>query len=62
MVINLGQVEQITQLKGKIERLTWDVSSLHVENTELRNKQLGGCSPTWGGMPPDEKALNEAGE
>ena len=62
VVINQGQAEQITQLNGKIGRLTWDVSSLHVENTGLKNKQLGGCSPTWGGMPPAEKALNEAGE
>jgi hypothetical protein len=62
VVINQGQAGQITQLKGKIERLTWDVSSLHVENTELKNKQLAGCSPTWGGMPPGGKALNEAGE
>ncbi|WP_422421434.1 hypothetical protein [Pseudomonas sp. GZD-222] len=62
VVINQGQAEQITQLKGKIERLTWDVSNLHVENTELKNKQLGGCSSTWGGVPPGGKAVNEAGE
>ncbi|WP_156160211.1 hypothetical protein [Pseudomonas sp. 2(2015)] len=62
VVVNQGQAEEITQLKGSIEPLTWDVSSLHVENTELKNKHLGGCSPTWGGMPPVGKTLNEAGE
>ncbi|WP_327440291.1 hypothetical protein [Pseudomonas donghuensis] len=62
VAINQDQAEQISQLKDKVERMTWDVSRLHVENTELKNKQLGGCSPTWGGMPPAEKTLNEAGE
>lgn len=53
VVINQGQAEQITQLNSRIERLTWDVSRLHVENTKLMNKQLGGCPPTWGGKPPE---------
>ncbi|MEG0859066.1 MAG: hypothetical protein RSD81_06065 [Pseudomonas sp.] len=51
--INQRQVDQITQLNGKVEQLTWDVSRLHVENTELKNRQLSGCSPTWGGKPPE---------
>ncbi|MBH3429140.1 hypothetical protein [Pseudomonas alkylphenolica] len=53
VAINHGQAEQIIQLNSKIERLTWDVSRLHVENTELKNKLLSGCSPTWGGKPPE---------
>jgi len=53
VVINQDLAEQITQLNIKNERLTWDVSRLHVENTELNNRQLGGCPPTWGGRPPD---------
>lgn len=52
VTINQDQAEQITQQNGKIKQLTWDVSRLHVENTELKNQQLGGCSPTWGSMPP----------
>jgi len=52
VVINQGQAEQITHLNDKIKRLARDVSRLHVENSELMNKQLGGCSPTWGSMPP----------
>ncbi|MDD1977104.1 hypothetical protein [Pseudomonas tussilaginis] len=52
VTINQGQADQITQLNIKVEQLTWDASRLHVENTELKNKQLGGCPPTWGGMPP----------
>ncbi len=53
VVINQGQAEQVTQLNEKISRLTRDVSRLHVENTKLMNKQLGGPSPTWGGKPPE---------
>ena len=43
VVINQGQAEQITQLNDRIKRLSSDVSRLHVENTALMNKQLGGC-------------------
>ncbi|MNN96626.1 hypothetical protein D3C81_2156510 [compost metagenome] len=53
VVINQGQAEQITQLNDRIKRLSSDVSRLHVENTALMNKQLGGPSPTWGGKPPE---------
>jgi hypothetical protein len=53
VVINQGQAEQINLMNGRIKRLTSDVSRLHVENTALMNKQLGGCSPTWGGKPPE---------
>lgn len=53
VAINQGQAEQITQLNDRIKRLSSDVSRLHVENTALRNKQLGGPSPTWGGKPPE---------
>ncbi|WP_461531180.1 hypothetical protein [Pseudomonas sp. 210_17 TE3656] len=52
VAINKGQAEQITQLNDRNKRLSSDVSRLHVENTALMNKQLGGCSPTWGGKPP----------
>ena len=52
VAINQGQTEQIIQLKSSVERLTWDMSRLHVENTARMNKQLGGCSSTWGGQPP----------
>ena len=53
VVINQGQAEQIAQLNDRIKRLNSDVSRLHVENTELNNRQLGGCPPTWGGKPPN---------
>ncbi|MNN68888.1 hypothetical protein D3C81_1846300 [compost metagenome] len=52
VAINQGQAEQITKLNSSIERLTKDLSKAYVENTELKNRQMRGCSPTWGGMPP----------
>ncbi|MNE47134.1 hypothetical protein D3C80_1415170 [compost metagenome] len=52
VVINKGQAEQITKLNGTIKRLTRDLSKAYVENTELTNRQVRGCSPTWGGTPP----------
>jgi septal ring factor EnvC (AmiA/AmiB activator) len=53
VAINQTQADQITQLNSRIERLTWDLSRVNVELTELTNRQLGGPSPTWGGMPPE---------
>jgi len=38
VAINQGQADEITHLNGKIRQLNWDVSRLHVENSELRNK------------------------
>ncbi|QYX48909.1 MULTISPECIES: hypothetical protein [unclassified Pseudomonas] len=52
VVINQGQAEQVTKLNSRIERLTKDLSKAYVESTELKNRQMRGCSPTWGGMPP----------
>ncbi len=52
VAIHQGQAEQIAELKKVIERLTWDLSRANVENTALKNRQLSGCSPTWGAMPP----------
>ncbi|MNJ60327.1 hypothetical protein D3C77_560490 [compost metagenome] len=64
VAINQGQAEQITKLNSSIERLTKDLSKAYVENTELKNRQMRGCSPTWGGMPPasDRKRTNEGDE
>lgn len=33
VAINQGQADQITQLNGKIERLTWDLPRANVENS-----------------------------
>ena len=52
VAIHQDQAAEITKLKASIERMTWKLSNALVENTELRNRQLGGCSPTWGTMPP----------
>ncbi|MNZ65107.1 hypothetical protein D3C78_832930 [compost metagenome] len=52
VVINQGQAEQITKLNSSIERLTRELSKAYVENTELKNRQMRGCSPTWRGAPP----------
>ena len=64
VAINQGQAEQITQLNAKVERLTWDLSRVHVENTNLKNGQMSGCSPTWGGAPPEpyKRPINDVDE
>ncbi|MNJ43364.1 hypothetical protein D3C77_383670 [compost metagenome] len=52
VAIHQAQADQIAQLNSTIERLTWDLSRANVENTALKNRQLSGCSSTWGGRPP----------
>lgn len=52
VVINQGQADEVSRLNTEVERLNWRLSLAHVENTELKNRQLGGYSPTWGGTAP----------
>ncbi|MNJ37893.1 hypothetical protein D3C77_327290 [compost metagenome] len=51
--INQEQAAEVTRWNAKVERLTWDLSNALVENTALKNRQLGGFPPTWGGKPPE---------
>lgn len=52
VAINQGQADEITQLNGKIKRLTWELPRANVENSKLKNEKLTGCSPSRGSMPP----------
>ncbi|QBF26862.1 hypothetical protein EXN22_14620 [Pseudomonas tructae] len=52
VAIHHDQAVEITKLKASIEQMTWKLSDALVENTGLKNRQLGGCPPNWGTMPP----------
>ncbi|WP_157771859.1 hypothetical protein [Pseudomonas putida] len=52
VVIHQAQAAEITKLNARIERVTWELSDALVENTELKNRHIGGCPTTWGAMPP----------
>ncbi|QBF27441.1 hypothetical protein EXN22_17765 [Pseudomonas tructae] len=52
VAIHQDQAAEITKLNARIERMTWELSDALVENTELKNRHIGGCPDTWGAMPP----------
>ncbi|MCY1447258.1 hypothetical protein D9M71_638690 [compost metagenome] len=52
VAIHQAQAVEITRLNARIERMTWELSDALVENTELKNRQIGGIPRTYGGMPP----------
>ncbi|WP_136477129.1 hypothetical protein [Pseudomonas sp. DG56-2] len=51
VAIHQAQAAEITKLNVRIERMTWELSDALVENTELKNRHIGGCPATWGAMP-----------
>ncbi|MNE26728.1 hypothetical protein D3C80_1201060 [compost metagenome] len=52
VAIHQAQAAEITKLNARIERMTWELSDALVENTELKNRHIGGCPATWAAMPP----------
>ncbi|SPO69487.1 hypothetical protein [Pseudomonas sp. JV241A] len=52
VAIHQAQAAEITKLNARIEHMTWELSDALVENTELKNRQIGGIPRTYGGMPP----------
>lgn len=55
VAIHQAQAAEITKMNARIERITWELSDALVENTELKNRHIGGCPATWGAMPHGSK-------